>query len=180
MMRRTTTAACALAFAVAVSACEREPLEPQVDRSPAGAAEQADPATAERQADEPGNEAEQGGETRVADIVGEPESYVGKTVTVSADVEEVFGPMAFALDEDSPLTGGIDNDLLVLSKKAGALEEIDDQWLDNKVRVTGTVGTWGAVEVEREIGWDLDPEIEVELENGGPVLIATSVERIPD
>lgn len=69
-----------------------------------------------------------------------PNEYVGRSVTVEADVEEVFGPRAFALDEDAPFAGGIDNDLLVLTKAAGSLADIDDQWMNNKVRVTGTVG----------------------------------------
>ena len=116
--------------------------------------------------------------TRVADIVASPETYIGQTVTVTADVEEVFGPRAFALDEDAPLAGGVDQDLLVLSRKAGNLDDIDDQWLKNKVRVTGKVGRWKLVELEREIGWDLDPEIEAEVERAGAVLIASSLSRV--
>ena len=61
------------------------------------------------------------GETRVADIAGEPDKYLGQTVTVAADVEEVHSARAFSLDEDSPAAGGIDNDLLVLSPQAGSL-----------------------------------------------------------
>jgi hypothetical protein len=118
------------------------------------------------------------GTVRVADIVGAPNSYFGKTVTVEADLEEVFGPRAFALDEDAPLAGGIDRDLLVFSKRAEDLADIDDQWLNNKVRVTGTVGRMSVAEIERELGWDLDPELELELEGAGAVLIASSVDRI--
>jgi hypothetical protein len=114
----------------------------------------------------------------VADLMAKPDEYFGRTVTVVADVEEVFGPMAFALDEDAPLRGGIDRDILVLAKNAGNLADIDDQWLNNKVRVTGTVGRVSVVEVEREIGWDLDPQIETELERAGAILIASSVERV--
>lgn len=120
------------------------------------------------------------GTTPVADIVSEPNSYFGREVTVVADVEEVFGPYAFALDEDAPLRGGIDRDMLVLTRKSTNLADIDDQWLMNKVRVTGTIGRISVVEIEREIGWDLDPELEVELEGAGAVLIAQSVERVED
>jgi hypothetical protein len=117
------------------------------------------------------------GTLTVADLVAAPDKYFGQTVTVVADVEEVFGPNAFALDEDSLLTGGVDNDLLVFSRKAGSLAEIDDQWMNNKVRVTGTVGRMTVVEAERELGWDLDPRLEVELEKRTAVIIARSVER---
>jgi hypothetical protein len=118
------------------------------------------------------------GSVRVADIAGEPDRFMGQTVTVVADVEEVHSARAFSLDEDSPAAGGIDNDLLVLSPQAGSLSDIDDTWLNNKVRVTGKVGKMAIVEVERELGWDLDPELEVEVEKAKAVLIATSVQRV--
>jgi hypothetical protein len=118
------------------------------------------------------------GTVRVADIQDHPDTYVGQTVTVVADVEEVHSPRAFSLDEDSPAAGGIDNDLMVLSPQAGNLRDIDDQWLNNKVRVTGTVGKVNVVEIEREIGWDLSPELEVEVGKAKAVIIARSVERV--
>jgi hypothetical protein len=49
--------------------------------------------------------------------------------------------------------GGIDNAIIVLSSQAGSLSDIDDTWLNNKVRVTGTVGKLSVMEIEREIGW---------------------------
>ena len=118
------------------------------------------------------------GTVRVADIAGEPDRYLGQTVTVVADVEEVHSPRAFSLDEDSPAAGGIDNDLLVLYPNSDSLRDIDDQWLNNKVRVTGKVGKFTIVEIERELGWDLQPELEAEVEGAKAVLIATSVQRV--
>ena len=115
---------------------------------------------------------------RVADIAGNPGRYIGQTVTVEADVEEVLGPFSFKLDEDAPLAGGIDNDLIVLYPKSLNLAAIDDQWLNDRVRVTGTVRRMTVVELEREVGWDLDPKIEAEFEGNRPALIARSVERI--
>ena len=118
-----------------------------------------------------------GGTLRVADIVADPSKYMGQTVTIEADVDQVFGPKAFAVDEDAPLAGGIDRDLLVVGRNTANLQEMNDQWLNNKVRVTGTVGRVSVVEVEREVGWDLDPQIEAELEGAGAILIAESVTR---
>lgn len=167
---RTTSGVCVYAVIVAVAACERTPEydQPQDvynetagDRGATGTA-----GTATR------------GMLRVADIVANPNSYVGQTVTVEADVEEVFGPRAFALDEDAPFAGGVDRDLLVLGKQTSDLARIDDQWLNNKVRVTGSVGRFSVVEVERELSWDLDPQIEAELERAGAVLFAESVSRV--
>ena len=119
-----------------------------------------------------------GANVSVADITSNWTNYDGKTVTVVADVEEVLGPRAFTLDEDAPLAGGVDDDLLVLSPQAGALADIDDQWLNNKVRVTGVVRRFVTADVEREVGWDLNPRIEAKYEGKRPVLIATSVERV--
>ena len=118
------------------------------------------------------------GTVRVADIQEDPTKFVGQSVTVVADVEEVHSPRAFSLDEDSPAAGGIDNDLMVLYPNSDALRDIDDQWLNNKVRVTGKVGKFGIVEIERELGWDLRPELEAEVEKAKAVLIATSVQRL--
>ncbi len=115
---------------------------------------------------------------RVADITGNMNNYLGKTVTVVADVEEVFGPRAFSLDEDAPLAGGVDNDLLVLGPRSINLTTIDDQWVNNKVRVTGMVRKMVASDIEREIGWDLDAKIENRWRDNKAVLIANSVERV--
>ena len=115
----------------------------------------------------------------VADITTDWSKYGGKTLTVVADIEEVRGPRAFTLDEDSPLHGGIDNDLLVLTPLALAIRDLDDQWLRNKVRVTGVVHRFVAADVERLIGWDVDQRLEAEYEGKRPVLIASTVERVP-
>lgn len=114
----------------------------------------------------------------VADITGSPERYLGQTVTVVAEVEEVLGPYSFKLDEGAVLAGGIDNDLRVFWSNSASLAAIDDQWLNDNVRVTGTVARMTVTELEREIGWDLDPELEAEVEGTRPVLIARSVQRV--
>jgi osmotically-inducible protein OsmY len=114
----------------------------------------------------------------IAEIADDPAKYEGRTVTVVSEVEEVLAPRAFKMDEDALAAGGIDNDLIVLSAKAGSLGDMDDQWLNDKVRVTGKVHRGAIVDIERKIGWDLDPAIEVELEEERPVLIAESIERV--
>ena len=170
-MRTATYIACAAALVLS-AACDRTPDADDRsvldDRNVSGTTGTADTS---RRAD---------GTVDVADLMSRPDAYFGQTVTVVADVEEVFGPMAFALDEDAPLRGGIDRDLLVIGKQAQRLESIDDQWLNNKVRVTGTVGRLEVVEVEREVGWDLDPQLEAELEHAGAIVIASSVTRVAD
>lgn len=115
---------------------------------------------------------------KVEDLVKDADRYLGQEVTVIGEVDEVLSPQAFALDEDSLLEGGIDNDLLVFYPKASELAPLDDAWLNDSVRVTGTVGKMTVTEIEREVGWDLDPKIEIEVEKKGPVLIAKRVERV--
>lgn len=165
---RWTTACVALALAVSVTACGRDET-PTAEQAASPAGEPATDAT----------RTAAGGELRVADVVANADRYIGQEVTIVGEVDEVLSPMAFALDEEAPLAAGIDNDLLVFYPKSANLEELDDQWLNDRVRVRGTIGRMSVVEIEREVGWDLDPKIETELEDQRPVLIARSVERVP-
>jgi hypothetical protein len=121
------------------------------------------------------------GMVRVADIQEDPGQFVGRKVVVEAEVDRVVGPHAFFVDEESPLRAGIDNDLLVLTRDSGdsaAASRADDQWTDERVRVTGTIHEMNVADIEREIAWELTPQIEAELEGRQAVLIADSVERI--
>ena len=116
--------------------------------------------------------------TRVADITGNPDNYIGQTVTVISDIDAVRGPHMFKLDDEAPMAGGIDNDLWVLSPQAANLANLDNQWLNNRVRVTGVVRRFMANDIEREIGWKLDQNARTDLENAKDVLIASSIERV--
>ncbi len=168
-----------IALVLFIAGCEtadREMTEPAVTPTPTMTPETSpSPAVSPGAAGTTGMP--EGATHRVADITGNPNAVIGKTVTVVADVDEVYGPRAFKLDEDSPLAGGVDNDLLVLSPKAGDLAEIDDQWTNNEVRVTGVVQRMNVKNIERELGWDLQPNLETEFKDK-PVLIARSIERV--
>lgn len=171
--RRSSTAGLGLALALVIAGCG----DAEQDNVGALDTGMAAPTTA---APAPTESTAAGTMLRVADITGNPDQYIGQTVTVEADVEEVKSAFAFELDEDAALAGGVDNELLVFSPQSAQLASVDDQWLNNRVRVSGTVRRMTVAELEREIGWDLEPELESELEDTRPVLIATSVERIPD
>jgi len=117
---------------------------------------------------------------RVADITGAPNAMIGKTVTVVADIDEVYGSRAFKLDGqdgDSSPARGVDKDLLTLIPKVGSFPNIDDQWKNGKARVTGVVQRMAPKNVEREIGWELSSRLETKFK-GRPVLIARAVERL--
>lgn len=112
------------------------------------------------------------GTVTAGQIIGNPAAYVGRTVTVTGEVERIWGPRAFNLD--SGLTAG---ELLVLGREAypNVPERGNTGYMvKDTATVTGVVRMLVTAETEREIGWDLDPQIETEF-NARPVLIAQSV-----
>ena len=119
-----------------------------------------------------------GATNRVADITGAPNAFIGKTVTVVAEVDEVYGPRAFTLDGEAPAPAkGARKGLLTLVPKVGGFPVVDAQWKDDKARVTGVVQRMVVKDVEREIGWELPANLKSKFA-GGPVLIARSIERL--
>ncbi|HEY8460206.1 MAG TPA: hypothetical protein VIM99_07485, partial [Blastocatellia bacterium] len=117
---------------------------------------------------------------RVIDIVNDPNDFFGKTVTVVAEIDDVYGPRAFTLDrEDEDSSGAEDdgNDLLTLIPKVGGFPNVDDRWEGDKARVTGVVQRMTPEYIEREIGWALPSSLESRF-RGKPALIVRSVERL--
>lgn len=113
-----------------------------------------------------------GADVTAGAIIQNPNAYLGKTVTVSGDVERIFAPRAFNMD-----SGVNVGELLVLG--AEPFPNVPDGGnrayvVDDTAVVTGTVRLLVTAEVEREIGWDLDRQLEIEFE-GKPVLIAKSI-----
>jgi len=120
--------------------------------------------------------AEVGGVT-AAQVINNPNAYVGKTVTVSGDVEEIHNPRAFNMD-----SGASVGELLVLGREP--FPQLPDGGnrafvVNDTATVTGTVRMLVTAEVEREIGWDLQPELEAEF-NAKPVLIVQSASFKPN
>ncbi|MCG3115450.1 MAG: hypothetical protein LLH30_07185 [Candidatus Manganitrophus sp. SA1] len=127
-----------------------------------------------------------GGIVLAEEIVGVNElnenldQYIGKTVTVRGEVEDVYGNRSFTVDEE----GILGKDLLVISDKplpprVGGPEETPLVLKDDTVEVTGTVRRFVATEIEREMGIDLEPQIEVEIEENRPVIVAKSITPEP-
>ena len=110
----------------------------------------------------------------IADITGDPAAYLGQTVAVAGEVEEVIGPNAFSLDEDALLDGGIDNDLLVVS----AIPELPllktEGIEDKRLMVVGPVRNFERAAFEKEFGTDLDDAL-FERYEGRPAIVATAV-----
>jgi hypothetical protein len=119
-----------------------------------------------------------GATNRVEEITDAPNAFIGKTVTVVAEVDNVYGPRAFTLNaEGPPPTKGARKDLLTLVPKVGGFPEVGAQWKEGKARVTGVVQRMVVKDVEREIGWELPANLKSRF-IGKPVLIARSVGRV--
>lgn len=103
--------------------------------------------------------------------VEDGEVPVGKKVKLHGEVSDVYGTNSFALSDDG---WDWEDDLIVVSKDAlpfGAEE-------DAEVNVTGTVKAYSVVEIEKEYGIDLDPEVEVELEDTKYYLSGANIEVV--
>lgn len=111
----------------------------------------------------------QGTRVKLDDLEANPTKYTGQTISVDAEVEEIFGPRLFTIDE--PHWGDLDGEILVFMPTAlAALVREDD-----RVTITGSVRPFVRAEVEREWGWlGLSPEVEVEFSKK-PVLVASRI-----
>ncbi len=114
--------------------------------------------------------AEEKGGVTANQIIGNPSAYVGKTVTVSGDVEEVHGPRAFNIDSGSSV-----GELLVVGREPfpNLADANNRAYVINDVAtVTGKIELLDAAKIKDEIGWDLDPNL-LSSYNGKPVLVVT-------
>jgi hypothetical protein len=110
----------------------------------------------------------------VSDIIDDTAAYLGEKVTVSGEVEDVRGPRTFLIGGDECV---FDDELVVLTSiPYPAMKGRDaDLAEDDIVQVTGTVRNFNVVDVEREIDWDLDPQLDVEMEGVKTGLVADSM-----
>lgn len=101
------------------------------------------------------------------------ERYAGQKVAVAGEIQDRVGGASFVLE-----SGGIVNDeiLVAVRKDAQGLEP-SELAEDTDVVVTGTLRRVPVIEIERELGWDLEPELEIELEETKSVLVAERIER---
>jgi hypothetical protein len=106
---------------------------------------------------------------KLDEIEDHPQKFVGKTVSVDAEVEDVYGPRLFTIDE--PNWADLQGEILVhmQSPLAAMVREND------RVTITGTLKPFVRTEVERDWGWlDLDADTEVTF-RAKPVLVASRI-----
>lgn len=100
------------------------------------------------------------------DDLDEPR-YAGAIVTVDGEVEDVFGPRLFAIDEAQGADEAREVLVYVPSHLAALIRE------DDKVTVTGTVIPFTRPLLEREWGWPgLEPRVDVDFVTR-PILLAS-------
>lgn len=97
------------------------------------------------------------------------QKYLGQTVSVDAEVEDVYGPRVFTIDE--PNWADLDHEILVyMPTNLAAMVKGDD-----RVTVTGKVQPFVKADVDREWGWlGVDPHTEITLSKK-PVLVASRI-----
>lgn len=107
------------------------------------------------------------------DVLGEPSRYEGQTVRIDGDVSRMLNPRAILLET----TGVIGKQtILVLTREPANPMGWMLQSGQQAVAV-GIVRTKDVASIERELGRQLEPEVERML-GDGPVIIASSIGRV--
>jgi hypothetical protein len=107
--------------------------------------------------------------TTTSDVAQEVDAdLIGKTVTISGEVGRVIGPNAFTVVSNEFLNNQA---VLVVGAQGVSIPALKPNTV---VRVTGTVRQLVVVEVEKEYGLDLSPELETELKDR-PYIAASAV-----
>jgi hypothetical protein len=95
--------------------------------------------------------------------------YIGQKVSVDAEVQDVYGPRLFTIDE--PNWGDLEGEIFVFMPSASAVA-VDEH---DRVTVSGTVRQFVLADVEREWGWiDLNGDVLIRLQQR-PILIADRI-----
>lgn len=115
-------------------------------------------------------------EELVSDILENPAVYVGQTVTVVGDAEELIGDQAFVLD-----TFGVTDDKILVIGRTPLVEMVvneDDERIGieegDDVTIGGTIRVFSVADIETEIGMNLEENLFVQFENL-PAIVADTV-----
>lgn len=108
------------------------------------------------------------------DLTDNLSNYIGQTVTVREEADEIIGEAAFLLENDE-LFGG--EEILVINASNEGLFLVEGD--DTEVQVTGEVRELIIADIEQEFGLDLDNELYADYEQQ-PVIIAQSLALAPD
>lgn len=114
-----------------------------------------------------------------SEVTDNTDAYIGQTVTVRGDLVEVIGTNAFRLEEDGFFGG---DSLLVVGANEGTVP-FSAGGYENAVasnvnmQVTGVVRRFNVVDVDNEVGYDLDDDLFTEFA-GQAAIVASNVQVI--
>lgn len=109
--------------------------------------------------------------TNISEIANAPNTnFIGKTVTVSGEVEEVISPKAFIIEGDRFFN---DPELLVLNLSGSPIVN------DSNIQVTGTVRQFSKSQIENQFDLKLTQELVAEFRSK-PIIVATALTLTPE
>lgn len=118
-------------------------------------------------AEERAEKIEEASEKKI-EAIDEGKVAAGTPMNVTGEVDSKLSAKAFKLEAVNELWG---EEVLVLSKNDIQVEE------GAKVKVDGTVQKLVVAEIERELGWDLEPKLEAEFTEKN-VIVAQNISTI--
>jgi hypothetical protein len=100
--------------------------------------------------------------------------YLGRLITVTAEVDEVYGPRLFTIDD--PAWGDLGGEVLVYARGMAAVPVGDG----DRISVTGTLQTVALSGIESEWGWrKVEPDLDVDFLTK-PIILATRIVSTED
>ncbi|MCG3115448.1 MAG: hypothetical protein LLH30_07175 [Candidatus Manganitrophus sp. SA1] len=109
---------------------------------------------------------------KMSEVTENPSEYIGEEVTIRGEIKETHGNQAFTLNEE----GLFGQDLLVIKDRSLTSGKADE---GDFVEVTGTVRRFSPNQVERDLGFELSPDVEAQASEGEAVIIAKEVTEEP-
>jgi hypothetical protein len=111
----------------------------------------------------------------LADIVGNPDAYLGQTVTVEGRVKRFLTVSGFLLSQDGIVSDRVDDELLVV----GTLEQDPGIIVpDLRVIVSGVVRRFNLAEAEKALNRDFEDRLFAQYA-GRPAIFATMIQENP-
>lgn len=106
----------------------------------------------------------------VETLLDEKDKLANQKVSVKGEVEDKIDSKSFVLEG-----GGIVSDQIVVLMSPQAREKAKNIKENEKLTVVGTVKAVPLVKIREDFSWDLDPKLEVELEDENVFLVAEDI-----
>lgn len=109
----------------------------------------------------------------VETLMDNPTKYDNQKISIKGEVKDQIDSQSFVLE-----SGGIfDDEVVVLMSPQMKEAKAKTPKEDSAVTVTGTVRMVPIVEIRRELSWDLDPQMEAELQGAKVFVVADKVAK---